>query len=103
MSRLILMLIVVAGSFSTVSTASAGTASEFDAAYTAASQAEQQAGILRNQWLPTETALKAAAEAAGRKDYDAAIALAREAQALAAASIEQARSEAKLWQNAVVK
>jgi len=90
----------------TVALASAGwaaTASDFDAAYRAAAQREQQAGALRNQWTPTEAALKAAQKAADMKDYDQAVVLAHQAEALANASIKQAEEQNALWRNAVVK
>ena len=103
MVRLALVLLVAAAALAGVAPARAATQSDFEAAYRAAAEAEQQAGVLRNQWMPTEAALKAAEKAATAKDYDAAVDLARRAQALAEASIEQAKEQDKLWQNAVLK
>ncbi|HUC65421.1 MAG TPA: hypothetical protein VMA53_08335 [Stellaceae bacterium] len=103
MVRLALVLLVGATALAGGAPARAATQSDFEAAYRAAAEAERQAGALRNQWMPTEAALKAAEKAAAAKDYDAAVALARRAQALAEASIEQAKAQDQLWQNAVLK
>jgi len=101
--RLALILLVAAVALTGVAPARAATQSDFETAYRGAAEAERQAGVLRNQWTPTEAALKAAAKAAAAKDYDAAVDLARRAQALAEASIDQAKDQDKLWQNAVLK
>ena len=77
----------------------ASTAADFHAAYAAADAAEKQAGALRNQWLPTEAALADARKAAEKGDFDHAVAAAKEAQALAEASIFQANSEKEAWKN----
>jgi hypothetical protein len=101
--KLALILLVAAAALAGIAPARAATQSDFEAAYRAAAEAERQAGVLRNQWTPTEAALKAAEKAAATKDYDAAVDLARRAQALAEASIDQAKDQDKLWQNAVLK
>jgi hypothetical protein len=103
MVRLALVLLVAAAALAGVAPARAATQSDFDAAYGVATEAERQAGALRNQWTPTEAALKAAEKAAAAKDYGAAVDLAQRAKALAEASIEQAKEQDKLWQNAVLK
>jgi hypothetical protein len=103
MARLAPILLVAAAALAGAAPAHAATQSDFEAAYRAAAAAEQQAGALRNQWTPTEAALKAAEKAAAAKDYGAAVDLARRAQALAEASIKQAKEQDKLWQNAVLK
>jgi hypothetical protein len=103
MVRLALILLVAAALSAGAAPARAATQSDFDAAYRAAAEAERQAGALRNQWTPTEAALKAAEKAAAAKDYGAAVDLAQHAKALAEASIEQAKEQDKLWQNAVLK
>ncbi len=103
MVRLALILLVAATLSGGAAPARAATQSDFDAAYRAAAEAERQAGVLRNQWTPTEAALKAAQKAAAAKDYAAAVDLAQHAKALAEASIEQAKEQDKLWQNAVLK
>ena len=75
----------------------------FTAAYAKASATEAEAGTLQDRWTTTETVMKQAREAAASGDYADATALARRAQALAAASVAQAREQAKLWPNAVVR
>jgi hypothetical protein len=86
------------------STASAAsTEAEFRAAYAAADAAEKQAGLLRNQWIATETALAEAKAAAEKSDFDQAITAAKEAEALAKASIYQATSEKTAWKNLEIR
>jgi hypothetical protein len=79
------------------SQALAASDADFKAAYAAAEAAEKEAGTLRNRWLPTETALAAAKKAADSGDFEAATAQAKEAEALAKASIFQATSEKERW------
>jgi hypothetical protein len=75
----------------------AATEDDFKTAYAAAEAANKQAGALRDQWLPTQTALDAAKKAADGGDFDQAVASAKEAEALAKASIYQATSEKDAW------
>ena len=82
--------------------ARAASEADFKAALAAAEAAEQEAGSLRNQWITTETTLKAAKKAADAGDFDAATASAREAEALARASIFQASSEKDRWKDAEI-
>jgi hypothetical protein len=79
------------------SQALAASDADFKAAYAAAEAAEKEAGTLRNRWLPTETALAAAKKAADSGDFEAATTQAKEAEALAKASIFQATSEMERW------
>ena len=81
----------------------AGTEADFKAAYAAAEAAENEAGRLRNQWLPTEAALADARKAAEHHDFDRAVAPARDAEALAKASIFQATNEKEAWKNLEIK
>ena len=81
----------------------ASTEADFKAAYAAADAAEKRAGSLRNQWLPTEAALADARKAAEKGDYDSAVAAAKEAEALAKASIFQADSEKQAWKNLQIR
>jgi hypothetical protein len=81
----------------------ANSESEFRAAYAAADAAEKQANLLHNQWIATETALTEARAAAGKADFDQAVAAAREAEALAKASIFQATSEKAAWKNLEIR
>ena len=70
---------------------------DFRTAYAAADAAEKQAGALRNQWTTTESTLVAARKAADAGHFDQAVALSKEAEALANASIFQATSEKDAW------
>ena len=81
----------------------AGTEADFKQAYAAADAAEKEAGRLRNQWLATEAALADARKAAEKSDFDGAVAAAREAEALAKASIFQATSEKESWKNLEIR
>lgn len=80
-----------------LTTARAATEADFKAAYTAAEAASKEAAGLRNQWTVTVSALAAAKKAADGGDFDRAVAAAREAEALAKASIFQATSEKEAW------
>jgi hypothetical protein len=81
----------------------AGTETDFRQAYASAEATEKQAGILRNQWLATEAALADARKAADKGDFDRAISAAKEAEALAKASIFQATSEKELWKDLEIR
>ena len=74
-----------------------GAEADFKAAYAAADTAEKEAGALRNQWTTTESTLAAARKAADAGKFDQAVALSKEAEALAKASIFQAASEKDAW------
>jgi hypothetical protein len=86
-------LFLIAG----LTSARAGSEADYKTAYAAADAAEKEAGQLRNQWTTTESTLAAAKKAADAGDFDQAIALAKEAEALARASIFQANSEKDAW------
>jgi hypothetical protein len=75
----------------------AGSEADFKAAYAAAEAANKQAGLLRNQWTTTSAMLAAAKKAADGGDFDQAIAAAKEAEALAKASVFQSTSEQQAW------
>ena len=75
----------------------AASADEFTAASAAAEAANRQAGALRNQWTTTVSTLADAKKAADAGNFDAAVALSKEAEALAKASIFQAASEKDAW------
>jgi hypothetical protein len=88
-----------------LSAGSAFAASEADykAAYAAAEAANKDAGQLRNQWTTTAAMLAAAKKAADAGDFDTAVAAAKEAEALAKASIFQATSEKTLWKDLEIR
>jgi hypothetical protein len=71
----------------------ASSEADFKAAFAAAEAANKQAGTLRDQWTVTVTALSDAKKAADSGDFDRAVALSKEAEALAKASIFQASNE----------
>ena len=81
----------------------ANTEADFKQAYAAAEAAEKDAGRARNQWLATEAALADARKAAEKNDFDRAITAAKEAEALAKASIFQATSEKEAWKNLEIR
>jgi hypothetical protein len=81
----------------------AASEADFKQTYAAADAAEKQAGVLRNQWLVTEAALTEAKKAAETGDFYRAIAAAKEAEALAKASIFQAESEKEAWKNLEIR
>ena len=81
----------------------ASTEADFKTALDAAEAAEQDAGALKNQWIPTEQALAAAKKAAAAGDFDAAIAQAEQAEALAKASIAQAKEQQSAWRAGVIR
>lgn len=77
--------------------ARAANEADYKAAYAAAEAASKEAAGMRNQWTVTVSALAAAKKAADGGDFDRAVAAAREAEALAKASIFQATSEKEAW------
>jgi hypothetical protein len=87
-------ILLIAGASSALAAASAD---EFKAAYAAAEAANTQAGALRNAWTTTVSILADAKKAADAGNFDAAVALSKEAEALAKASIFQATSEKDAW------
>ena len=80
----------------------AGTQADFDSALAAALAAEKDAGALKNQWTTTEQALAAAKKAAAAGDFDAAVKQAKQAEALAKASIAQAKEQDTAWKAGVI-
>jgi hypothetical protein len=87
----------------TAPVSAAGSETDFKAAYAAAEAAEKEAGHLRNQWTVTAAALADAKKAAEKGDFDQAISSAREAEALARASIFQAASEKDAWKQLEIR
>lgn len=77
--------------------ARAANEADFKASYAAAETAFKEAAGLRNQWTTTVSTLAAAKKAADGGDFDRAVAAAKEAEALAKASIVQANSEKEAW------
>ena len=98
-SALVLAL-VAAGA---VPALAAGSEDEFKAAYAAAETANKEAGKLRNQWTTTAVTLAAAKKSAEAGDFDKATMSAKEAEALAKASIFQATSEKTRWRELEIR
>jgi len=92
-------MLLIAGS----ATAFAATEDDYKAAYAAAEAANKEAGSLRNQWTTTASTLAAAKKSAEGGDFDKATAAAREAEALAKASIFQATSEKTRWKDMEIR
>jgi len=80
----------------------AADAAAFKAAYAAAVAANREAGALKDQWTTTSAALKEAEQAASAGKYDEAVRLAQQAEALAKASIVQAKEQDQAWRAAVI-
>jgi len=98
-SMLITMLTIVAA----MPAVAAGSEADFKTAYAAAEAANKEAAGLRNQWTTTAAALAAAKRAADSGDFDTATASAKEAEALAKASIFQATSEKERWRDMEIR
>ena len=93
-----LALLVIAGA-----APAAGSEADFRTAYAAAKATNDEAGRLRNQWTVTAEALADAKNAADKGDFDQAVASAKEAEALAKASIFQATSEKEAWKSLEIR
>jgi hypothetical protein len=78
-------------------------AADFQSALSAAEAAEKDAGALKNQWTTTEEVLTAAKKAAAAGDFDTATGLANHAEALAKASIAQAKEQQDAWRAAIIR
>ena len=85
-----------------VTAGAAGSEADFKAALAAAEASNKEAGTLKNQWTTTAQALAAAKQAAATRDFDKAISLAKQAEALAKASIYQAKEQEEAWKAAVI-
>ena len=81
----------------------ASSESDYKAALAKAEAAEKEAGILKNQWTTTEQSLAAAKKAAAAGNFQAAVETAEQAEALAKASIAQAKEQETAWKAAVVR
>ena len=105
MSAAMKMTILAGAMALLASTGAAFAASEADykAAYAAAEAANKEAGALRNQWTTTASTLAASKKDGDARDFDAAVAQAKEAEALAKASIFQATSEKSRWKDLEIR
>lgn len=76
---------------------------DYQAAYTQALAAHKKAASVDNQWTITEDVLDSAQAAAKKGDYEKAATLANKAQALAHQAVQQAKTQGRVWKNAVVR
>ena len=97
---IVALALLAAGTVPALATA---TEADFKAAYEAADAANKQAGTLRDQWTVTASALAAAKKAADAGNFDSAVAEAKEAEALAKASVFQATSEKDAWKAEIIR
>ena len=92
-------VLLMAGAMSAL----AASEDDYKTALAAAEAAEKQADQLRNKWTTTEAQLAAARKAAASGDFDAAVAAAKDAEALAKASVFQATSERERWKDMEIR
>ncbi|MFZ2159692.1 MAG: hypothetical protein WAV72_26710 [Bradyrhizobium sp.] len=85
------------------SSALAASEADYKAAFADAEAANKEAAGLRNQWTTTAATLNAAKKAAEAGDFDKAVASAKEAEALAKASVFQATSEKTRWKDMEIR
>jgi len=102
MKRIVLIGMALAAGFGT-SAALAASADDFKAAYAKADAAEKKATEMKTSWTTTVKVLKQAKDAGAGGKFDDAVKLAQEAEALANASIAQAKDEQTRWSDAVVR
>lgn len=104
MSKRMLLAVTALLWLATVTAApAASTEADFKSALAAAEAANKQAGALRNQWTTTAQALAAAKKAAAAGNFDAAVSEARHAEALAKASIAQAKEQETTWRQGKIR
>jgi hypothetical protein len=102
-TRALIRLAVIVSVAGFATAAFAASADDFKAAYAKAEAASKEAAKLKTQWTTTTKALKAAEKAGAAGKFDEAIKHASEAEALANASIHQAKDEKTKWQDAVIR
>jgi hypothetical protein len=91
--------LLIAGAASVLAASEA----DYKTALSAAEAANKEAASMRNQWTVTAAAIAAAKKAGDAGDFDKAVEQAREAEALAKASIFQASSEKTLWKDMEIR
>jgi len=102
-TRFLIQLAVILSVGGFVTAAFAATADDFKAAYAKAEAASKKALAMKTGWLTTTNELKAAKKAGDAGKFDEAVKHAKEAEALAHASIAQHDEQKKLWKDAVVR
>ena len=101
--RGLIQLAVVVSMIGMTSVAMAASAEDFKAAYAKAEAADKQSIAMKTEWTTTAKELKSAKKAAVAGKFDEAVKRAKHAEALANASIAQAKEQKKLWMQAVVR
>ena len=101
-NRFLIQLAIILSVGGLATAAVAASADDFKAAYAKAEAAVKQAHALKNEWTTTGKEMKAAKKAADAGKFDEAVKHAKEAEALANASIAQAEEQKKLWKDAVI-
>jgi hypothetical protein len=96
-TRLLIHLAVILSVGGFVTAAFAASADDFKAIYAKAEAVSKKALAMKTGWLTTTKELKAAKKAADAGKFDDAVKHAKEAEALANASIAQAEEQKKLW------
>ena len=81
----------------------AASADDAKAALAKAEAAMKQAHALKDEWTTTSDELKKAKAASEAGKFDDAVKFAQDAEALANASVAQAKEQEKLWPEAVVR
>jgi hypothetical protein len=102
-TRTLIRLAVLASVAGFATASIAATAEDFKAAYEKAETADEQAAAVKNQWTTAGAELKKAKAVAAAGKFDDAVKLAQDAEALANASVAQAKEQQKLWPEAVVR
>jgi hypothetical protein len=102
-TRALIRLAVIVSVAGFATAALAASADDFKAAYAKAEAASKESAKLKAQWTTTTKELKAAEKAAADGKFDEAIKHANEAEALANASIHQAKDEEKNWTQAIIR
>lgn len=93
----------LAFTFAVQCSAEPATDAEYKKAYDSAVALQDEARSYQNGWTVTTAALTSAKRASDAHDFVNAAKLAKNAEALAKASVEQAKLQKKIWRNAVVK
>ncbi len=101
--QVLIGLAMALGMAASASAAFAASAEDYKAAYAKAEAAEKQAVQMKTSWTTTVNALKAAKQAGDAGKFDEAVELAGQAEALANASIAQAKEQEKLWRETVIR
>lgn len=101
--RGLIRLAVILAAAGLATGALAASEQDYKDALAKAEVANKQAGALKNQWTTTADELKAAAKAAAEGKFDEAVKYAVHAEALANASIAQAKEQETAWTQAVIR